>query len=578
MNKIFTIIISIAATTLWLTSCSDNLELPGVDKVDEEVCLANQSPFLQDVEDPSTNMQFRRTYGVGFSYDAIHGEKCNMRDVRCQVLDLAKVKDLEKTSGQWLLGTSTDNSIVIDSYSTFNRSEYEQSAYFQADVDANLILINGNGSGSLSFWEGGEVNHFYSVTHVTSPALSVKLDGPSVSSYINHGHTELLSKNFMEACQWMEKHLNDQVVDSFINRYGTHVVTSAVMGGRLDIEMKMALDSLLDVTDTKLLGNLTAGEILKIKGSSEGHSKELNLMNSADCHISIRGGDLSLIPANLLHFTFGQRPDIDSYAQEWMSSIEYIPEDLEHSNLEMTDMQVRPIWEFIPNKEVANWVRMRISGTAVEMLRKLGYQNGVFATIDMSDNVKCSILKKNVSFSKPRTTNVIAAGRYVATICRETISDIDAKNEVKVVYPIYDRQVNLSSGFCIANGHAYRVRNLREGYYVEDLGETSETTVYLNCGVPGIAHYDNVSYQRSHNVAGVEIPYSITREGQTDQSRPYFMTIKKGLEFLLIKADGKDQTGSLDGLPNWNYDSATNRMVRDKNYRYYWNPNEINYE
>ena len=577
MNKIITKIMGMTVLMLCMAACSDNFDLPDIDNQDQ-TSMANMSPFMQKLEEPSTIEQFRRTYGVGFSYDVVHGEKCNMKDIRCQVFDLAKVRELEQSSSQGLIRISYDNKTTIDSYSTFNLSEYEQSVNFNADVNANLILVHGKGSGTFSIWEGGEVNHFYCVTRITSPILSVTIDGKSMAAFIKRGHSEILSKNFLEACKWMEKHTDDLVVDSFINRYGTHVVTNAVMGGRLDIEMKMQLDSLLDVTDTKLLGELSADEILKMKGSSEAYSKELNLMNNADCHITIRGGDLSLIPGNLLHFTFGQRPDINAYAQQWMASINYDPEDWDKSNLEMADMQTQPIWEFIPNKDVADRVKQRIMSTAVELIRQLGYQNGVCTAIDMKDEVKCNILNKQVSFWQPRTTNVIAAGRFVATICRERISDIDASKDVKVVYPIYDRQVNLSSGFCIANGHAYRVRNLRNGYDVQDLGETDETTVYLNCGAPGTAHYDNIEYLHSHNVAGVEIPYSINKEGQADTSRPYYLVVKKGLDFLLNTSKGNDQTGIIDGLPNWSYDENAKRMVRNKDYRYYWNPNEINYE
>ncbi len=562
---------------LFLAGCTTDYD----DMAEATLTTAEQevSPLSRATVNAMDVASFRRTYGVGFSFDAIYGERCNMRDIRCQVFDMEGIESIKKTEGENLLYIDPSNAIIISTETSYSRSQYVQSSDFHADAKANLILINGKGEGAVSLWEGGETNDFFCVTKVISPALSLKLDDMSLKEYIvADKHYELLSKNFLECCRWLEKHNNVQVVDSFLQRYGTHVVTSAVVGGRLDVVMKMKLDSLLDVRDVTVLGELSVADIVKIEGSSESHSKELNLMNSADCQISIRGGDLSLIPSDLLHFTFGKRPKLETYTQKWMSSLRYDPEDFQNSNLELCDMGVKPIWDFIPNENVARIVKSRVTATAVELIHELGYQNGVCTAINIGDKVDCKIFGKNTSFSKPAVANVIASGHYVATICRERINDIDKNNDVAVLYPIYDREVNLSSGFCLANGNAYQVRNLRDGYAVTNLGATTETTVYLNYGVPGTARYDNVNYLPSHIVAGVEIPYSVKRDGQMDTSRPYYRVKKSGLDFHLWNADGNAAVKTnIDGLPNWSYDAKNKLMVRNAHYKYYWNPNEISF-
>ncbi len=566
-----------SAFALFVAACSNEYtEIQGFDIPTDHQGV---SPLSRAAENAFDVPSFRRTYGVGFSYDAIYGERCNMRDIRCQVFDLDGIEKLKTSEGENLLYINRNNATTISSETSYSRSEYVQSADFHADAKANLILISGKAEGSVSLWEGGERNEFICVTKVISPALSLKLDDVSLREYvITDKRYELLSKNFLECCKWMEKYNDVAVIDSFLHRYGTHVVTSAVVGGRLDLTMKMNLDSLLDISDVKILGELSVSDIVKMEGSSESYSKELNLMNSAECQISIRGGDLSLIPSDLLHFTFGKRPKLNSYAKQWMNSLRYDPEDFQNSNLELCEMDVRPIWDFIPNQKVAQLVRSRVAATAVELIQELGYQNGVCTAIKINDQVKCKILGKSTTFNNLAVSNVIASGRYVATICRERISDIDNNNDVAVLYPIYDREVNLSSGFCLAKGHAYHVRNLRNGYSVNDLGETTETTIYLNCGVPGTAHYDNIKYLPSYVVAGVEIPYSVKKDGQIDSSRPYYRVRKSGLDFHLWNADGSSAVqGNIEGLPNWTYDSKKKIMVRNAQYKYYWNPKEISY-
>jgi hypothetical protein len=566
------------AAGLALTACNGEDYLENIPV--EEILQQNVSPLTRGVVDPTTVEQFRRTYGVGFSYDGLWGEKCNLKDIRCQVFDLAKVNALSYEICEDLVLTSTDNQTKFEQTCSFSKSAYEQSVDFHADVNANLILINGKGEGKVSMWEGGQTNSFFCVSSAISPALSVRLEGASLAALIEDGRTEILSKNFLECCKWMETHTSELVVDSFLQRYGSHVVTYAVMGGRLDIEMRMNLDSLLDVTDTKVLGDLSMAEIVKMKAESESHKKELNLMNSAECRISICGGDVSLIPSSMMHFNFNEKPDLSSYATAWMASIKYDPDDYQNSNLEMTDMEIMPIWDFIPNKEVADRVKKRVMGSTADLLREVGYQNGVNTEINLSiESVNCKLANSRnfQSFKNAPMVNVICAGRYVASICWERIEDIDPHNDVKVVYPVYDREVNLSSGMCIHNGTAYQVRNLRNGYSVTKVGEAQDNKMYLNGGVPGITRFENVNYVQSYNLPAIELANSVKSDGSVGAQNIY-QVYKSGLDFLLNNKDGKAQKGNVSGLPNWEYNRYYDRMVRNKTYKYYWNPKEINHQ
>lgn len=573
MKQITALFTMALATGLAFTSCSDDSDLQFDNVTSYENYLEkNVSPFTRAAVDPTTLADFRRTYGVGFSYDGIWGEKCNLKDVHSQVFDFQQVDAaVDKLSTQLLTSERTSKQEITCETSA-SRSEYVQNVLFTADVDANLVLINGKGKASVSVWECGDVNSFFCVTRFNSQVMRVTLDGETLAALVGNGHTELLSKNFKEAVDWMAKYRDELVVDSFLRRYGSHVVTEAYLGGSLSVEMEMKKDSMLEIRDTKLLGELTAEEVLKLKSTSEDYSRELHLMNSADCWVTVKGGDMSKIPSQMMHFDFGKHPDLGTYAQEWVNSIKYDPDSYQNSNMEIIRMDVKPIWMFIPNKDVAERVKKHIMGTAADLLQEVGYQNGVNTAINMADNVRSTIGGSAVETAHPAIVSVIAAGRYVATICRERIAAIDQGEDVRVVYPIYDREVNLNSGFCVHKGNAYQVRNIKQGYVVNNLGPVKSAQVYLNGGVPGTAHYDNVNYVQSYNVLGIEYPKSIKTDGSVNSQQKYYTTYKEGRDFLLA-----NQSGSLDGLPNWHYDSSRNRMVRNSDYKYYWNPKEIKY-
>lgn len=82
--KIKTFLLMLAA--VGLAACTDDS-----DELLQQVQEEGVSPFTRAAIDPTTLADFRRTYGVGFSYDALYGKKCDMKDIHCQVLDYAAV-------------------------------------------------------------------------------------------------------------------------------------------------------------------------------------------------------------------------------------------------------------------------------------------------------------------------------------------------------------------------------------------------------------------------------------------------------------------------------------------------------
>lgn len=574
--KAYSIAIAIGVMTMMLTvSCrQEELTMPDSGTV-------SVSPLSRAAEDPETIQDFRRLYGVGFSYDALYGERNNMKDIRCQVLDYSGIMAWQDAESwhQKLVTVASDNETSIKCSTSYSRSEYVQSTVFQADVKAEMIVFNGSFEANISTIEAGETNDFYSRVEYQCPALKVSVDGRSLRELIQEeGHTEFLAPNFREVLKWMETHRSDATIDSLIARYGSHVVTYGKFGGSLTIDMTMKQDSLTDVINNKTLGKVTVGSLLNKISESKDEQKTVHMINGADCNISIRGGDLNKIPYELLHFEFGRHPDLSKCITDWNASISYDADNYYKSNLEIVEMDVMPIWYFIPDEELAERVRLRVQGTAKELIKKMGYQNAVSTSFTIPQSLTCLMGGKSISFTRPLVMNVISSGRYVATVCRERIEAISTTTDMRVVYPIYDRKANFASGYCVNNGVAYSVRWIRGKCHVERIGYVNdESTIYLTDGVPGSRPYASTDYLPSHVVVDYEWPFAIRIDGSLDSSRPYYLVRKRKDLFYLRNADGSDCKQRLDGLPNWSYDADLGRMVRNKDYVYYWNPLEINY-
>ena len=578
------IYITLAVTVLaalGLSACHDEYELLDVaPPTGMEV-----SPFTRAaLEDALTIKDFRRCYGVGFSYDGIWGQPCNLRDAHCRVLDLERVQACGDEISFSLFDTSSTNEGTIKCKSSLSLSEYTQSTSFNADVEAKLMVFNGSYAADISMVESGHANDFFCDVSFVSPTMKMELQDASISVLLEEGHMEMLTPNFRDAIDWIYKFRDSTtitaIVDSFLVCYGSHVVVSASVGGSIDIHMTMKRDSLTDIYTDKQLGEATVVEIFKKMSQSEEYKKELNLLNSADCSITVKGGDLSTIPNDLMHFRFGERPDLSAFADKWLASLNYDPNDYSHNNLEMTDMQLVPIWDFIPNEDVARLVRLRVEGTSEDIINEAGYQNFTNTSFQLPQSVTCTMGGQSTTFSQPAVVNVIASGRYVATICREPIDLPEVGlRELQVVYPIYNQQVNQGCGYATYGDKAYKVRWIGGTCEVKQDTQSAPSpdgTIFMTYGVPGSVQFANIKYQPCHTVIGYEWPLAIKKDGTVDVSKPYYLTYKSGADFMLRTADGEEQLGHLDGLPNWTLRNG--RMVRDQNYYYYWNPNEVNYQ
>lgn len=86
-NEGFKINISDHFLCTLLVACTEDADVQNIVSSHQNTW---KSPLSRTIENPITTPDFKRTYGVGFSYDGLHGELCNLKDIKSQVLDYQK--------------------------------------------------------------------------------------------------------------------------------------------------------------------------------------------------------------------------------------------------------------------------------------------------------------------------------------------------------------------------------------------------------------------------------------------------------------------------------------------------------
>lgn len=539
---------------------------------------------------------FYRHHALGYSYDAVNGNYCDLKYVRCQVLNRAIIEAVDTLEVNGIFNEEYLNDTYLSSSVSTSVVDYVQNCNFVAGANAKIALIlGGEVKGICHIFEDGTEDNYILHDERELQRARYTLQIGDLQELVRK-YPALLTSSFRKSIEKLAATSVDdwKAVDDFINIYGTHVVNAATLGARLTVDVQVKTNKFDTREGDSLMAEATIATLFKLSHTSESQTKNYQILRDCKCHVEAIGGDVSMLD-KLVSRTFFSNEDLDSVMlTSWEESVRFDGEDMANSNVEMTAMEVWPIWELVPDKSVADRLQARIQADAAIMLQLLGNRNFLNAKFTYPiSSVTCRIgNQRNQKFDNPDVTDVIVDGRHVATVCREMVPAISKTEYVQVAYPIYEGRVKLTDGLCVHDGKTYSV-DWRNGYFkvneVDGLN-ASDGYMYLTGGVLTTSSFDEVDYQTGHLVLGCERPGGIAINGSLAGN---MVKVQKHFgHFYLV--DDKNQYGN---LPNWSYVTSApaeasevdyrnyfppgvwqNRMVRDNSYVYIFNPTELGYE
>ena len=559
-----------------------------------QVTLAQ--PPASRASDTDARRSFYRHHAIGYSYDAIGGEYCNPNYVRCQLLNRAVIDELEKKYVEKFIFVERLNELQRTHSVYTSVVDYVQNSNFKADVEGGVaILFEGSIQTDIHAFEEGLIESYILRDRRALPRARFTLVPENIAKYVK-SHPSLLTSSFRNALKRLAATpVSDwRAVDDFLDVYGSHMVWDVELGASLTLDVQVETHKFVDEINEGALSSVAIASLFEQHNSSSSETKEYQVLRDCKCVVDLVGGDMTILDAIMGMTTFSSEniniseDDLD----RWERSVYFSDDDLANSNVEMTSMQVMPIWELIADETLAERIQSRVYSNAATMQRLLGNRNFVNVAIPYSQRkYVCRIGNQKYTFNDPDVTDIVVAGRYVATICHEPIPPIAGREKVYVVYPIYEGHVKLGSGLCVYKGMAYQVVWSHNELTVSKLGEVDEEyfdgNIYMNIGSLSTKRLVVADYLEGHPVAGVERPGGIAIDGSL-AGQPVRVVKHFGHFYLNNK-------NRYDNLPNWSFvnkqpDEAKNypeyfdattwkdRMVRNDDYVYILNTTEIGYE
>ncbi len=551
--------------------------------------VCEQSPATRSAG--STLRQFYRHYGIGYSYDAVNGQYCNLADFRCQVLNRAVLDSVQNVAKVDLLNVNRKMELTAESNVYTSVTEYIAHCNFDASVSGSIVFVSGSASKTCSIFEDGIKDTYLLHDRISYDAAEYVLYYLDVREYAKK-YPKLLTSSFRAAIDKLRASNDMKAVDDFIYTYGTHVVTYAKLGAAMTLDVQVDAIKFESKESEEALSQAAIATLFKEASSTASYEKNYKVLRDSRCSFDVVGGDVSLFDQLAGVSSFDNKDLPSDLESKWLKSIKFDDDDITNSNVELVDMTVVPIWDFIPDEQIAQRVEARVTGNMALAMDQVGNRNFINTSFSAHPkSVYCSVGGSAYSqYANPETVNIIAANRPVATVCHEYVPEISKTEKVYVAYPIYEGRVKLTSGLCIYGGKAYDV-DFRYGQFSvkerDDYTPDGSECIYMSCGVLTTKKYSELEYVESHAVLGCELPGFVGTDGSVDVSD--VCAVKKHFGNFYL-----DTKKSYDNLPNWNYstdnpaeaqyypdyfrnDEYANRMVRSGVYVYKYNPTEIAY-
>lgn len=536
--------------------------------------------------------QFYRNHGVGYSYNAISGEYCSIKDFCCQILNRVVLDSLAEANDYPYLNILHEDEFNYYTEHYTSVEEYVQNIYMKAELAVDLLsLFQASVTGKMYFFERGTKESYLIRYSAQRNCGAYKLNYSDLIAEAVE-NPRVLTSSFRHACSNLK---TDKDIDEFLNIYGTHVVTYAALGARMNITLQIDRADYKDTLYAGIGGKVDLARMLTIDASVDITATAETIDEESKCCLDVLGGDIQPLDPFLQLYNYGQFKNArvnNDIVDEWVQSVKFDDNDLEHSNVELIDIGVVPIWNFIANDTIAKRVKARVSGDFADVISSFNDDNFINVTFPMHpESVTCRLgVLKQQTYNQPDVVNYIYGGRYAATVCHEWVPEITEDEKVYVAYPIYDGYVKLHSGLCAWQGVAYRVEWSGDHFIVtaKDSLVGDASTMYMNCGVLSFTPIDGVNYQTMHPVVGCELPGSIQVDGTLGGS--VCLVHKYFGHFYL---DNKNQ---YTNIPGWEYTTTApreasyddydtyfqggvykNRMIQSDSYYYIYNPTEIDY-
>lgn len=416
------------------------------------------------------------TYGVGYGFNVVTG--VGARAIKSQII---KAQLLTEENYVQKAPTSSA-SVEFNTYtgSTVKELSNNFSTSFNVSAGKWGIEAEANSKFDINNYSKEEYQYAMSFVDVSKEEVTITLHEDEWA-YWDDLDEGCFTKAAYKAINGENRKYpsTNEGFKKLFDSYGTHVIRTATLGGRLTIATTINTSDISDEYNLEAFAKLSYGGVVDVSGEIKEEYKNSFKNNSSACQtkISALGGSSSIFSD--LNDLVGD--GAKNAANAWFTSLN--DDESTWTFIGIDNMEnLIPLWELVEDAERAELMQEYFeSGQyALEANKGVTYDMGVQAVI--TDGVpEYGVLDTQISDVKVGENN----NKTVARICNEFIPELDETAPVKVIYPVINGNVKWNMGWFVGNEYfpPRRVVNTNGKIRVEAIQNESElgeaTEIYI---------------------------------------------------------------------------------------------------
>ncbi len=419
---------------------------------------------------------------VGYGYNMLI-DYMNPECVTEPILDYEKLVQAEQTWGTIIAeeGRAQQSLSYHSSYSVEEMSSWMSQ---QTTTEVDFLFVNKSVKKYQQTSEYDLSQQTFGYSSLRKVVATRYVDEGKVQSIIRQGD-DIFTREFRDIYNQVNSSPTNENVRQMIQKFGTHLVTYADLGGRLDYSVNFRSEE---------TSRETVEKYLKYKNGKKKEDKDTQtashaIISKGSLHFDIYGGTEAAINALENHASTKDRyGQVDpGVLGEWLNSIKAS----NPQSVSLVCTTLLPIWQLFTNQEARAKIISHIlalayseAGEVGARLQDLGLDN--YYRFDVTNEMQQfgsdagSTLAKIVYFQ----------GLPKVEVCNEYVPELRGDRRVTIFYPIYKGKTNIRRGIFLGDGEnapAEVTFDQEGGCYVRQLegyspGQRITTLYYIDGG------------------------------------------------------------------------------------------------
>lgn len=375
-----------------------------------------------------------KVYAVGYGYDTSKGLYANYTCLKAQIFKTGELID----AGEEGIGP-LDMNAVLSTVTGNSISELSNKLTVKANVKGGIGKFKAEANASFDMNYTDNSTHEYAINYLEATLTTATFD---------LGIEDLATEDWMTATAY--KNINGlnprypstkEGFAALIRAYGTHVVMSARLGGRVRQSLDVDISKITTSYDLHVFAKASyEGVLAKAEGSvnDDFHKSYENNKNSMKVQVQALGGDTKLAKALVEKFT-------EANYLAWFNSVD-------GDNMALMgfvdDNSLVPLYELVdksqyPQRYQALYDYMNGNDIKETFEDNSTYDSGTVTAFDVPTF--------GTAYNSTLVKDIMLGGQLVGQVCEEYIPTINRDKRVTVVYPVIGTTVRYNMGFFIGD-------------------------------------------------------------------------------------------------------------------------------